>query len=159
MGQLSTEHPAFWQEIANARPSLSYIDLATEDRWQGYFWNHDLHRLRELRSYGKLLATALPVRPEVIHDYTRRYDAGMVALARRFPHESYDETLPNIVELAMWWVAQTKEHGNNHGLSTNHKTPSSTRFGEGMLCIEFVRDEWLDVNVSNPTYIYVSPKE
>ena len=99
----------------------------------------------------------MPIRPEVISDYTKRYAGGLVAIERRFPPETYDETLPNIVELAMWWIAFTRDNGGSHGLSTNHKTPSSTRFIEGMLCLEFSRYKFLDLNVNNPTYTIVSP--
>ena len=151
----ATNQTPLWINLGIEAKSLSYIQLATDVRWRDYFYTYEAEYLRGLKS-GPLLDSALPIRPEVIDSYTKRHKEGKVAIARQFPSETYDETLPNIVELAMWWIARTKNRDGIHGMSADCKTPSSTRFGEGMLCLEFVRNEYLDVDVNNPTYIVVS---
>ena len=155
MGPMLTIRTSAWIDLMGEVTTLSYIELATDERWRDYFYTFDRQHLEG--RYEGLLGVAMPIRPEVISDYTKRFDEGATVIERRFKPETNDVTLPNIVELAMWWVAKTKENGKNHGLSTNHKTQSSTRFRDGVLCIEFVRYEWLEVNVGNPTYTFVSP--
>ena len=126
MGLILTGQTPPWLDLVGEETSLSYISLATDERWRDYFYTYDCERLA---GYCKgLLGCAMPIRPEVISAYTKRYTGGTVAIERRFPHETYDETLPNIVELAMWWIARTKDSGGNHGLSTNHKTRSKETF-------------------------------
>ncbi len=126
-----------------ARPALSPIEIIKA--YKEYFYLGCL--VEELSCYNQL-TDDYPIRRNVIEMYSKRYHGGNVAFERSFPKETkFDPHLPNIAELMLWWIAYTKFANGYHGMRSL-RTPSSTIFSDGVLCVELKTCDSLSIRPS-----------
>jgi hypothetical protein len=107
--------------------ALSYLDLM--DIHPELFY--DARPQVETWPWHTELATPMPIRPEVIGAYCKPI------IERSFPRNIGNvDHLPNIVELTAWWLTHTIIYGGHDMRS--YRTPSSTHFGDRVICVKFV---------------------
>lgn len=93
--------------------------------------------------------TIFPVRRDVLDSYTRLNEAGRINIDRQIHDLTGVETLPNIVELTMWWMGFMHLHEGYHGFRS-YRTPSSTKLPDGrVLCVGLLVNDslWIRPNV------------
>jgi hypothetical protein len=113
--------------------SLRYVDIMRSHR--EYFY----HPLKEIECWPwySILATPMPIREEILAQYTETYKAGRVFIGRTAPYIPNQADLPNIVELTAWWVAYLSNFKGYLGRD-GMMTPSSTPFHNQYLCVTFM---------------------
>jgi len=103
--------------------------------------------ISDLPFYPELISQ-YPIRKESLDRYTQKFRQGKITFQRSFREEDqFDGNLPNIAELTIWWLVYTAKNNNHHGIRSL-RTPSSTLFGKGVLCIEFMANEALRIRPS-----------
>jgi hypothetical protein len=109
---------------------LSYFDLMDMHPKAFYYERPEV----ETWAWSGQLATPMPIRFEIIKTYE---NGPAQKIERSFPRDIGDvSSLPNIVEATAWWLTWMKIHGE-HGMRS-FRTPSSTLFGDRVICVLFM---------------------
>lgn len=128
--------------VVPVEKALSYLDLVDRHPEAFYYPRSELITW----SLAPLLSVAMPVRKDVIDFYTSLFESGEVRIERSFPRELADiDHLPNIVELTVWWLSYMQIHKGYHGMRSM-RTPSSTPFGDRILCVYLMVNDMLTVS-------------
>ena len=127
----------------NIGHSTNYVDLRRQ--FPEYFYNGQaVHS--DLPFYD-LLFEQMPIRHKFITQYTNLYLNNRIQYERSFPSLELDQSLPNLVELTMWWITYLSQNSGYHGMRSL-RTPSSTKFESGVLCVHFLVNTHLGVSTS-----------
>jgi len=96
-------------------------------------------------SWSGILQKEMRVDGDKLNSYTHRFTNGRIELKRSFPEKwNTDKSLPNIVELTIWWICVIDASGKYHDIRSM-RTPSSTIFENKTLCLSFWVNRYLAV--------------